>query len=149
MKTILSSLALSLAITGAATAAEIEVKMLNKGADGERMVFEPAVITADIGDTIRFVPTDKGHNSATVKGGLPEGAERANGKINRELVYEITESGIHVFKCTPHLGMGMIAVVIADNDMANESAVSSLRMPKKSKQRLNEYLEQARKATNS
>jgi plastocyanin len=76
MKKIIAALALGAAIIagGAAGAAEIEVKMLNKGEKGT-MVFEPDFVSAAPGDTIRFVPTDKGHNVETIKGMLPEGAE--------------------------------------------------------------------------
>ena len=72
MKRILAGLALGAAVmlAGGTQAAEIEVLMLNKGAKGA-MVFEPDLIVAAPGDTIRFVPTDKGHNVETIKGMLP------------------------------------------------------------------------------
>ena len=44
-----------------AFAAEIEVKMLNKDADGNKMIFEPMLIMAAKGDTVTFLPTEKGH----------------------------------------------------------------------------------------
>ena len=40
-------------------AAEIEVKMLNKDADGNKMIFEPMLIMAEKGDTVTFLPTEK------------------------------------------------------------------------------------------
>ena len=54
-----------------ALAAEIEVKMLNKGSDGQAMVFEPATVKAAVGDVITFVPVDKGHDAAAVKDMIP------------------------------------------------------------------------------
>lgn len=48
-----------------ASAAEVQVKMLNKGADGA-FVFEPALVKIAPGDTVRFVPTDKGHNVESI-----------------------------------------------------------------------------------
>ena len=36
--------------------AEIEVKMLNKGSDGQKLVSEPAMVLANVGDTIVFLP---------------------------------------------------------------------------------------------
>ena len=85
MKGIITTLALGAAVVfaGAAGAAELEVRMLNKGAKGT-MVFEPDLIVAAPGDTIRFVPTDKGHNVETIKGMLPEGAEPFKSKFNEE-----------------------------------------------------------------
>ena len=55
-----------------------KVKMKNNGKDGI-MVFEPAVLNVEVGDTVTFLPTDMGHNSASVKGLLPSGAKEWNG----------------------------------------------------------------------
>ena len=44
-------------LAGAAHAAEIEVKMLNKGSDGVPMVFEPSFVKIVPGDTVKFVST--------------------------------------------------------------------------------------------
>jgi plastocyanin len=47
-----------------AMAANFEVRMLNKGEAGA-MVFEPALTKVAVGDTVTFVPTDKGHDAQT------------------------------------------------------------------------------------
>ena len=77
MQRTLTALALvgSVALAGAAAAAEDhEVKMLNKGSDGEIMVFEPAFLKVAPGDTVTFVPTDPSHNSESIPDMIPEGA---------------------------------------------------------------------------
>jgi pseudoazurin len=104
------ALATALAFTGAARAAEIEVRMLNKGERGS-MVFEPALIVAAPGDTIRFVPTNKGHNVETVKGMLPEGAEPFKSKFNEEYSVTLDREGVYGVKCAPHYAMGMVALI--------------------------------------
>ena len=53
---------------------EHEVKMLNSGADGI-MAFEPAVIKISKGDTVNFIAVDMSHNSASLDGMIPDGAE--------------------------------------------------------------------------
>lgn len=70
--------ALCLLLSTAAQAAEIEVQMLNKGADGA-MVFEPAFVKVAPGDTVKFVPTDKSHNVESIKDMLPAGVEPFKG----------------------------------------------------------------------
>lgn len=112
MKRILTALALGAAIMGAsvAHAAEIEVQMLNKGAKGT-MVFEPDMIVAAPGDTIRFLPTDKGHNVETIAGMLPEGAEPFRSKFNKEFTITLDAEGVYGVKCTPHYAMGMVALI--------------------------------------
>jgi len=112
MRSILTALALGAAvmITGVAHAAEIEVHMLNKGAKGA-MVFEPDMIVAAPGDTIRFVPTDKGHNVESIAGMLPAGAEPFKSKFNKEFTITLDAEGVYGVKCTPHYVMGMVALI--------------------------------------
>ena len=49
------------------------------------MVFEPALSKVAVGDTVTFIPTDKGHNAETIPGMMPEGAKAFKGKINQEI----------------------------------------------------------------
>lgn len=112
MKKLIVALVLAAAAVAAskAGAVEIEVKMLNKGKKGA-MVFEPDLIRAAPGDTIRFVPTDKGHNVETIKGMLPQGAEPFKSKLNEVLTVNVDKEGVYGVKCTPHYGMGMVALI--------------------------------------
>ncbi len=121
-----------------ALSADIEVKMLNKGSDGQAMVFEPASIKAAVGDTITFVPVDKGHDAAAVKEMIPEGAADFKGKMNEAVKVTVEKEGAYVIKCTPHLGMGMVAlVVVGDAAPANLDALKNGKLPKKARDRLN------------
>ena len=54
-----------------------EVLMLNKDPDDskKKMVFSPSLLKVSVGDTVSFLPENKGHNSEIMKGMLPEGAE--------------------------------------------------------------------------
>lgn len=112
MKRILAALALGAAVivAGAAQAAEIEVQMLNRGEKGA-MVFEPDLIIAAPGDTIRFVPTDKGHNVETIKGMFPGGAEPFKSKFNEDFSITLDAEGVYGVKCAPHYAMGMVALI--------------------------------------
>ncbi|MHC4049236.1 cupredoxin domain-containing protein [Bradyrhizobium sp. 25ACV] len=56
-----------LTVTSFAAAAEIEVKMLNKDSDGGLMVFEPAPVKIEPGDTVNLVAADKEHNAASIR----------------------------------------------------------------------------------
>lgn len=125
----------------AANAAEIEVKMLNKGAAGA-MVFEPDFIKAEVGDTVRFVPTDKGHNAETIKGMVPEGAGMVVGKMNEEVTVEITTAGVWGIRCKPHFGMGMVALIAA-GEPANLEAAKEAKVPPKAKAKFEALFEQA------
>ncbi|KXG85859.1 pseudoazurin [Agrobacterium bohemicum] len=119
-----------------ASSADIEIKMLNKGSDGQAMVFEPAAIKANVGDVITFVPTDKGHDASVVKGLIPDGSEEFKGKMNEALKITVEKEGAYVFKCAPHLGMGMVALVVVGTTPANLDAVKAGKLPKKARERL-------------
>jgi pseudoazurin len=101
-----------LAMTSLAAAAEIEIKMLNKGSDGGMMVFEPALAKIEPGDTVKFVATDKGHNAETIKGMLPEGAASFVGKNGEDVTVKFDQAGVYGVKCLPHYGMGMVALIV-------------------------------------
>ncbi|MER2535966.1 MAG: pseudoazurin [Rhizobiaceae bacterium] len=123
MKRIIAALALgvALAAAGAAQAAEIEVKMLNKGEKGT-MVFEPDLIKAAPGDTIRFLPTDKGHNVETINGMLPAGAQAFKSKFNETFEVTLTAEGVYGVKCAPHYAMGMVALIEVGRPVNAEEA---------------------------
>ena len=101
-----------LVLSGSARAAEVEVKLLNKGTDGVLMVFEPAFVKIAPGDTVKFVSTDKGHNAETIKGMLPEGATPFVGKNDEDIAVKFEQEGVYGVKCLPHYGMGMVAMVV-------------------------------------
>jgi pseudoazurin len=116
-----AAVAAVMAMTGGAMAAEVEVKMLNKGAEG-LMVFEPALIKVAPGDTVKFVSTDKGHNAESIKGMLPEGAQSFVGKTGDDVAVRFDQAGIYGIKCTPHYGMGMVALVVVGTPTNEEQA---------------------------
>lgn len=108
-------------LAGGAQAAEHQVLMLNKGDKGA-MVFVPDMVKAAPGDTIRFVPTDKSHNAEAIKGMVPEGAELFRSKINEEFTITLTTQGVYGIKCTPHYGMGMVALIMVGNPVNLDEA---------------------------
>ena len=71
-------------LTIPAMAEEHIVKMLNSGKDG-MMVFEPAVVSVNIGDTVKFEATDMAHNSASVPGMIPAGAKPWMGRMSQDI----------------------------------------------------------------
>lgn len=126
-----------------AVAAEHQVKMLNKGADGN-MVFEPAYLTVKPGDTVRFVPTDKSHNAESIKTMMPAGAEPFRGKMNQEVVATFDKPGVYGIKCGPHYGMGMVALVQVGKKPANLAEAKAVTHPGIAKTRMTALLAKAK-----
>ncbi|RFP90233.1 pseudoazurin [Rhodobacteraceae bacterium 63075] len=134
-----TGLLLAAVMGGGAFAETFEVKMLNKGADGDRMVFEPGFVQAAPGDTIKFIATDKGHNAETAKGMVPDGAEGFRGRINEEIEVTLDTEGVYGVICKPHYAMGMV-MTIAVGDVDAPGDFLEGRVPRKAKERFEAQL---------
>ena len=110
-----------LTFAGGAAAEEHVVEMLNKGEKGA-MVFQPNLVHAATGDTVKFVPTDKSHNVESIKGMIPEGAESFKSKMNEEITVTFDKDGVYGVKCAPHYGMGMVALIVVGQPVNADEA---------------------------
>ncbi len=111
-----------------ASAAEIVINLLNKGADGTVMVFEPGFVRAAVGDTIKFVPVDKGHFVQGLPAMWPEGVADIKGKVNEELDVKVDKEGFYAFKCAPHYAMGMVALIQVGKAPVTD-AIKAIKVP--------------------
>ncbi|WP_064697680.1 pseudoazurin [Rhizobium aegyptiacum] len=116
-------------------AADHQVQMLNKGMDGA-MVFEPSFLKITPGDTVTFVPTDKSHNVETFKGLIPNGVAEFKSKPNEQYQAKFDVAGAYVLKCTPHVGMGMVALIQVGDSPANLEAIKTAKVPNMVRKRL-------------
>ena len=103
-------------------AVEHEVKMLNSGTEGY-MVFEPAVLKVKVGDTVTFKATDMAHNSASIEGMIPEGANSWNGAMSRDVTVTVNKEGVYVYQCTPHSMMAMVGVIQVGGSSSNMASI--------------------------
>ena len=89
------------------------------------MVFEPALVKIEPGDTVKFVATDKGHNAESIKGMLPADATPFVGKNNEDVTVTFDKPGAYGVKCLPHYGMGMVALIVVGtpDNLAEAKAV--------------------------
>ena len=115
-----------------AFAANETIEMLNKQ-DKERMVYSKKVVKINVGDTVFWKATDKGHNVEFIKGGVPEGVDKFKSKFNKDTEYKFTIPGIYAYWCTPHKSMGMIGFVVVGNDKSNIDAIKSIKFMGRSK----------------
>ena len=114
------------------SAADVTLEMLNK-LGKETMVFSEKVVKINVGDTVFWKATDKGHNVEFIKKGVPEGVGKFKSKYNVDTEYKFTIPGIYAYWCTPHKGMGMIGFVVVGDDKSNLDAIKAIRFMGKSK----------------
>ena len=113
-------------------AADETIEMLNK-LGKESMVYSKKIVKIDVGDTVFWKATDKGHNVEFIKGGTPEGVKKFKSKYNKDVEYKFTIPGIYAYWCTPHKNMGMIGFVVVGDDKSNLEAIKKIRFMAKSK----------------
>ena len=113
-------------------AANETVEMLNKlGKDS--MVYSKKIVRINVGDTVFWKATDKGHNVEFIKDGIPEGVEKFKSKFNKDTEYKFSVPGIYAYWCTPHKNMGMIGFVVVGDDKSNLEEIKKIRFAAKSK----------------
>ena len=126
---------LLLIFSTASYAADIKVEMLNKRTDGQIMVYSEDISRINVGDTITWLPTTKGHNVEFLAG--PDGWEIPNkSKMNQEYSYKFEIPGIYFYQCTPHKGVGMIALIVVGGDTSNKDVISKVKVLGKAKKKL-------------
>ena len=118
-------------------AADVAIEMLNKDADGNKMVFSEEVVNVDVGDTVTWLPSSKGHNVEMISSPNKMKFKSKNGK-EAEITFETP--GIYYYLCTPHKGMGMIGLVVVDNNISNIDDVKKAKAYGKSKKKLKKLL---------
>lgn len=125
--------------TNFAYAKTVEIEMLNKDSNGRKMVYSEEIVKVDVGDTVTWLPTSKGHNVEIVA--APEGFDiPKKSKNGKEVSIEFTVPGIYYYWCTPHKGMGMIGLVVVGDDVSNKDAIAKAKAMGKSKKKLKALL---------
>lgn len=113
-------------------AADQTIEMLNKQGK-ESMVYSQKIVRVNVGDTVFWKSTDKGHNVEFIRGGVPEGVDKFKTKYNVDVEYKFTIPGIYAYWCTPHKNMGMIGFVVVGDDKSNIENIKKIRYSSKSK----------------
>lgn len=96
--------------------------------NAEARVFNPDIIYIQPGDTVGWINMTS-HNSASVEGLIPEGATPWQGKLGENLKLTLDKEGVYGYVCQPHIGFGMMGVIVVGNP-ANLEAVTQYAQEK-------------------
>ena len=130
---------LSMLFSSPVIASDVTVEMLNKDANGNRMVYSQEILEIAAGSTVKWVPTDKGHNVEIIASPNDMKFKSKNGK---EASVTFETPGVYYYWCTPHKGMGMIGLVVVGGDTSNKAQISKAKAIGKSKKKLKALLAQ-------
>ena len=131
------ALTATILMSSPALAANLTIEMLNKDADGNKMVYSEEIARVEVGDTITWVPSAKGHNVEMISS--PNNM-KFKSKNNKEAKITFEDPGLYHYRCTPHKGMGMIGLVVVGGDISNADTVAKAKVRGKSKKKLKKLL---------
>ena len=131
------ALAVAILMSTPALAADLTIEMLNKDADGNKMVYSSEIARVEVGDTITWVPTTKGHNVEMI---ASPNDMKLKSKTGKEVKVTFEMPGIYYYLCTPHKGMGMIGLVVVGGDTSNLDQIAKAKAFGKSKSKLKKLL---------
>lgn len=120
---------LSLAAPAEAETHIIKMRNADAADPNQTNVFDPPLLHIQPGDSVKFVVVDPGHNVASKKGMIPDGASAWNGKIDEEVEITFDADGTYGYLCLPHYEMGMVGLILVGNYLANFEAAKTVRHP--------------------
>jgi len=78
---------------------------------GRATSFSPNILFINPGDTVQWENMII-HDSVSMEGLIPEGAEPWVFKLGQNGAVTLTEEGVYIYKCNPHYPLGMVAAII-------------------------------------
>ncbi|MCG8324674.1 MAG: plastocyanin/azurin family copper-binding protein [Thiotrichales bacterium] len=79
--------------------------------NAQARIFKPEIIYINPGDTVQWINMTS-HNTVSVDDLLPEGAKPWQSKLGENLKLKLEIVGIYPYVCVPHIGFGMIGVIV-------------------------------------
>jgi len=132
---------LFLVLPASVNASDMTIQMLNKDIGSKkRNIYSPALIQIELGDTVKWVATDRGHNVEFVRGAVPEGVKPFRSALGKDVSYTFSTPGAYVFKCTPHYGLGMVGIIIVGETPDNLLDIAAKKYPGKADKRIDALL---------
>ena len=101
--------------------------------------FSIEVAHINIGDSIEWLPVNEGHNVEFLGGpemdSLPPKAD-----IDEVHLVNFKVPGVYLYQCTPHGDMGMIGLIVVDNDFHNIENIRDIKLSRIGKSVLNRLI---------
>lgn len=133
---------LSLMLAKAAFAETIQIEFTEDDS------YSIEVAHINIGDTIKWLPKNEGHNVEFFAGpdmnSLPLTSEIDE---IHSIVFKVP--GVYLYGCTPHADMGMLGLIVVGNDLHNLEAIKSIQLSRVAKSVLQRFIKKARSGAKS
>ena len=110
--------------------------------------FSIEVANIGVGDTVEWLPKNKGHNVEFLAG--PDMADlppKSNMNEFHSVLFE--RPGVYLYGCTPHLNMGMLGLIVVGNDLHNINEIGNTNLPDVAKSVLMNLIRDAQSSAKS
>ena len=98
----------------------------------------------DVGDTIEWIPKNEGHNVEFLAGpnmkALPK---KSDLDVRHRITFYLP--GIYLYQCTPHGNMGMLGIIVVDNNFDNMDSIENVQLSRVAKSVLQRLISKAKK----
>ncbi|MEM7269396.1 MAG: pseudoazurin [Pseudomonadota bacterium] len=92
-------------------------------------IFVPDLLKVEVGDKVQFVNLSGHHNTESIDGMIPDGAEAWISDIDETFTIKITHEGVYGYKCTPHYENGMVGLIVAGDATVNLEQAKTVENP--------------------
>ena len=110
--------------------------------------FSIEVANIGVGDTVEWLPKNKGHNVEFLAG--PNMADLPP-KSNMNEFYSVRfeKQGVYLYGCSPHLNMGMLGLIVVGNNLHNINDIENTDLSNVAKSVLMGLIRDAQSSSNS
>ena len=110
--------------------------------------FSIEVANIGVGDTVEWLPKNKGHNVEFLAG--PDMADLPpKSNMNKFHSVPFEKQGVYLYGCTPHLNMGMLGLIVVGNDLHNIDEIGNIDLPNVAKSVLMSLIRDAQSSAKS
>ena len=110
--------------------------------------FSIEVANIGVGDTVEWLPKNKGHNVEFLAG--PDMADLPpKSNMNEFHSVRFEKQGVYLYGCTPHLNMGMLGLIVVGNDLHNIDEIGNINLPNVAKSVLMSLIRDAQSSAKS
>ena len=90
------------------------------------------VANIGVGDTIEWLPKNEGHNVEFLAGPNMEALpEKSDLNVRYAITFDLP--GVYLYQCTPHGNMGMLGLIVVDNNFDNLSNIEEVELSRVAK----------------
>ena len=91
--------------------------------NAQARIFVPDILYIQPGDSVQWQNMTS-HDTVSIEGLIPEGAQPWRGAIGENLSVTLTVEGVYAYVCEPHIGFGMMGVIVVGKPVNIDTAMA-------------------------